>query len=104
MSRVSTRRLTIFDGLLWLVFCEAVLGRSLSSWFTGLGAPQLIKYDDDTGKIFYSLCNSNSTPVFPEDDTAALHLEIPPAKGTSVAGAGYVDEGRNLVSERSRDI
>lgn len=99
MSPLGGDRLTGLNVLLWSLLCEVVWGRSLSAWSTGLGAPQVIMFDDDTGKIFYSLCNSNSTPIFPADDTAAFHLEIEPAEGTSVAGTGYQDDGRNKVED-----
>lgn len=69
----------------------------MSTWYTGLGAPQLAMYNQSAGKIYYSLCNSNSTPIFPANDTAAFHLDIPPANNTSIAGTGYESDGRNVV-------
>ncbi|KAK6076793.1 hypothetical protein SCUP515_05295 [Seiridium cupressi] len=49
-------------------------------------------YDQTSGKILYSLCNSNSTPIFPANETAAFDLDpnFPPMNGTSVAGTGYM--------------
>lgn len=55
--------------------------------------PGLVMLDDATGDIRYSMCNSNSTPVFPYDDDAfTLDLaQYPPRKDTGLAGAGWYD-------------
>ncbi|KAI1390836.1 uncharacterized protein F4822DRAFT_426683 [Hypoxylon trugodes] len=50
--------------------------------------------DDSTGKVFYSLCNSNgSAHIFPADDSVAFHFDenLAPKNGTSLAGVGYID-------------
>ncbi|KAI1376602.1 hypothetical protein F4677DRAFT_419037 [Hypoxylon crocopeplum] len=69
---------------------------SIAAWTTGLGAPQIIMQDDATGKIFYSLCNSNgSTPIFPANESAAFTFDsdnLAPKNGTSLAGIGYYNE------------
>ncbi|KAK7737869.1 hypothetical protein SLS53_006246 [Cytospora paraplurivora] len=49
------------------------------------------KYDDATGKVYYSLCNSIKTPVFAFNDTTTFDFDVryPPLNGTSIAGVGY---------------
>lgn len=58
--------------------------------------------DDATGKIFYSLCNSNgSTPIFPANESAALTFEddFTPKNGTSLTGIGYpAADGANTAA------
>ncbi|KAI1874053.1 uncharacterized protein JN550_002632 [Neoarthrinium moseri] len=49
-------------------------------------------YDNETNKIYYSLCNSVGTPIFPFDDSAALSLPFPPLKGTKITGTGYKND------------
>ncbi|KAI6086972.1 hypothetical protein F4821DRAFT_120836 [Hypoxylon rubiginosum] len=93
-------RLTIFallHVLVWLF--DPIAAGSLAAWSTGLGAPQLIMQDDATGKIFYSLCNSNGTsPIFPANETASFNLDLPPKNGTSLAGIGYANDGVNIAA------
>ncbi|KAH8671500.1 hypothetical protein BX600DRAFT_548465 [Xylariales sp. PMI_506] len=55
-------------------------------------------YDDATNGIYYALCNSNSTPVFPADNTAKFELDFEPMKGTNVAGVGYEANGYNVAA------
>ncbi|KAK7751101.1 hypothetical protein SLS62_006930 [Diatrype stigma] len=46
--------------------------------------------DDESGGIRYSLCNTNSTPIFPNDTTLVAPLDdYPPKTNTSLAGAGW---------------
>lgn len=85
---------------IWVL--EPVAAGSIATWITGQGAPQVIMQDDATGKIFYSLCNSNgSTPIFPANESAALTFEddFTPKNGTSLTGIGYpAADGANTVS------
>lgn len=63
-----------------------------------MGATMLMQ-DDDTGLIRYSLCNSNSTPVLPEDKSITLPLFEPkPKKGSPLAGVGWFDNTQTQVS------
>jgi hypothetical protein len=75
------------------LFLAIVDAGAIASWTTGQGAPQIIFQDDDTGKILYSLCNSNETTVFPANESASLTFDkgFEPKKGTSLAGVGYID-------------
>ncbi|ETS81629.1 hypothetical protein PFICI_06631 [Pestalotiopsis fici W106-1] len=52
-------------------------------------------YDKASGDIMYSLCNSDSNPIFPANESAAFALDsrYPPVNGTSVAGLGYQTSG-----------
>jgi hypothetical protein len=48
--------------------------------------------NDQTGKIQYSLCNSNSTPVLPADTTITIPLTTyAPKNSTALAGTGWFD-------------
>lgn len=61
---------------------------SIAAWFAeGLMAPQILMYEQDKGKIFYSLCNSNGTPIFPYDDAHTLELYDKPMKNTTITGS-----------------
>ncbi|KAF6838927.1 hypothetical protein CPLU01_02197 [Colletotrichum plurivorum] len=62
----------------------------LTAWWTEL-SPHMAKQDPTTGKILYSACHSNSTPIFPTDGSNAFKLRKLPRNGTSVAGAGWYD-------------
>ena len=55
-------------------------------------------YDDATGNIFYSLCNSTDIPVFPADDSAAFDLKFAPLSGTGLGGMGYMEKDHLVVS------
>lgn len=73
---------------------KPVSGSSLTSWWLNYApdlAPAVAKYDNTTGKIYYSLCNSIITPVFAFNDSTTLGLDdrYPPLSGTSIAGLGY---------------
>lgn len=75
----------------WLLFGSACAGPISTWWYDGLSAPQVAMYDSASGNIFYSFCNSDTTPIFPANETAAFALDskYPPLNGTSVAGIGY---------------
>jgi hypothetical protein len=92
---------------LWGVLLLSVQPAACSSiaawWYSTLSAPQVIQYDNTTGHIYYSLCNSNNTPIFPGNDTAALPLDLkrfPPMNGTSVAATGYQTDGKYIVRDK----
>ncbi|KAK8059156.1 hypothetical protein PG996_009086 [Apiospora saccharicola] len=59
----------------------------------GYKVPQVIMYDGASDSILYSLCNSQDTPVFPGDKSAAFELQpqFPPYPGTHVSVIGYTD-------------
>ncbi|KAI1138650.1 hypothetical protein F5Y05DRAFT_418872 [Hypoxylon sp. FL0543] len=97
-SRFELLSLIIF--LIQNMFGSAVAG-SIAAWLTGLGAPQIIMQDDTTGKIFYSLCNSNgSAPIFPANASASFEIDsiYAPKNGTSLAGTGWVDANENVAA------
>ncbi|KAI3321769.1 hypothetical protein HD806DRAFT_545474 [Xylariaceae sp. AK1471] len=87
---------TIFTVLsVWSsIFLALVDAGSIAAWTTGQGAPQVMVQDDDTGKILYSLCNSNETAVFPANESRSLMFDdnLWPKKGTNLAGIGYVNQ------------
>ncbi|KAI1767703.1 hypothetical protein GGR53DRAFT_463183 [Hypoxylon sp. FL1150] len=93
-------RFTIFALLRVLAWLsDQVAGGSIAAWTTGVGAPQVIMQDDATGKIFYSLCNSNGTsPIFPGNDTASFSLDLHPKAKTSLTGIGYANDGVNFAA------
>jgi len=62
----------------------------LTAWYTAL-SPHVAMQDLETGKILYSACNSNSTPIFPTDGLNAFRIQRTPRNGTSLAAAGWYD-------------
>ena len=82
----------------WLMSGLAT-GIAIDAWLVpDFGAPQLVMHDDATGNIFYSLCNSTGTPVFPADDSTAFDLKYAPLNGTGLAGFGYMEGDHAVVS------
>ncbi|KAI0834637.1 hypothetical protein F5Y06DRAFT_300491 [Hypoxylon sp. FL0890] len=80
---------------------RSVVAGSIAAWLTELGPPQIIMQDDATGKIFYSLCNSNgSTPIFPASTSASFEFDpiYAPRNGTSLAGTGWVEDDVNVAA------
>lgn len=80
-------------GLTWLL-AGVASGSSLTSWWLNYDpelAPAVAKYDDATGKVYYSLCNSIRTPVFAFNESTTLDFDdrYPLLNGTSIAGVGY---------------
>lgn len=76
---------------------------SLAAWWVNDKGPSLIMQDDESGGIRYSLCNTNSTPIFPNDTTLVAPLDdYPPKKNTSLAGAGWFTGTDYFVSCESR--
>ncbi|KAM0809059.1 hypothetical protein AB5N19_09402 [Seiridium cardinale] len=80
------------QSIVWILLGAVRAGSISTWWYPEALAPQVIMYDQTSGKILYSLCNSNSTPIFPANETAAFDLDpnFPPMNGTSVAGTGYM--------------
>lgn len=71
-----------------------VRGNAIASWWVDTEeeyAPNVFKYNETTGGIYASLCNSVSTPIFAENDTTALETEISPIAGSSIASLGYLN-------------
>lgn len=65
-----------------------VAADAIAAWYGGgLQAPQVAMWDEAQGKMFYSLCNSNGTPIFPYNDDYALQLDQKPIRNTNVAGS-----------------
>ncbi|GJC82951.1 hypothetical protein ColLi_05789 [Colletotrichum liriopes] len=62
----------------------------LTAWWTEL-SPHLAMQDPGTGNLLYSACNSNSTPIFPNDGLNTFRLQRKPRSGTSLAAAGWYD-------------
>lgn len=61
---------------------------AIATWYGGgLQAPQVAMWDEAQGKMFYSLCNSNGTPIFLYNDDYVLQLDQKPIRNTSVAGS-----------------
>ncbi|KAH8661936.1 hypothetical protein BX600DRAFT_306325 [Xylariales sp. PMI_506] len=76
---------------IWMFANQALCGQIAAWWATDAG-PALMMQDDKTGNIRYSLCNSNNTPIFPQDTTITIPLEsYLPKNGTNLAGTGYFD-------------
>ncbi|KAH6949182.1 hypothetical protein DER45DRAFT_513460 [Fusarium avenaceum] len=54
--------------------------------------------DPATGKIYYSSCNSEDTPIFPLDKPNVLDTDNKPRNGTALAGAGWWDTQKIIAS------
>ncbi|RYP38251.1 hypothetical protein DL767_002636 [Monosporascus sp. MG133] len=91
----NTAVLTLLLTWIWFVL-NGVRGSCFAAWYDELfGAPQVILYDTTAGKIYYSLCNSNEVPVFPVNDSATFNLRWTPSSSSTIAGAGYQEDGVN---------
>ncbi|KAK4680467.1 hypothetical protein QC764_213410 [Podospora pseudoanserina] len=64
---------------------------SMAAWWTDLG-PSLVLQNASTGLLTYSFCNSNGTPIYPQDPPIALRTTYAPKKGTSLAATGWYDK------------
>lgn len=86
--------------LLLLGASPAAYGSSIASWWVDTDedySPQLFKYNATTEKIYGSVCNSVTTPIFAQDSTTALDLDILPRTGTSIASLGYLSDDNALI-------
>ncbi|RBR20143.1 uncharacterized protein FIESC28_05422 [Fusarium coffeatum] len=54
--------------------------------------------DPATGKIYYSNCNSEDTPIFPLDKPNVLETDHKPRNGTALAGVGWWDNQKIIAS------
>ena len=71
-----------------LLLLSLATAGAVAAWYGGdLHAPQIAMWDEAQGKMFYSLCTSNGTPIFPYNDDYALQLNQKPIRNTSVAGS-----------------
>lgn len=105
--RIMAAHATFSSACLWLLFILHSVGASQIASFVNehYNAPQVIRYDPDTKLIMYSLCNSNGTPVFPANSSAAFDTKpYTPIVGTHISLTGYIDEekGTLFVSHRHR--
>ncbi|KUI63787.1 hypothetical protein VM1G_10463 [Cytospora mali] len=48
---------------------------------------------DSAGQFTYSLCNSNSTPVYPTDSPLILPIAVQPKNGSNIAAVGWYEDG-----------
>lgn len=73
----------------------AVRGNAIASWWVDTDdqyAPQIFQYNKTTSKIYSSLCNSLTAPIFAQNESTALDMAISPIEGTSIASLGYLSE------------
>ncbi|TQN73226.1 hypothetical protein CSHISOI_02230 [Colletotrichum shisoi] len=92
-SPMMARFLTYLLGTIILLSPPA---SCITAWWTEL-SPHLAMQDPETGKIVYSACNSNSTPILPVDGLNAFSLQNKPRIGTSIAAAGWYDVGEHTT-------
>jgi len=86
-----TATLALFAG-------SASAGR-LAAWWTNDYGPTLMMQDDASAGIRYSLCNSQGTPIFPNDTSITIPLlKYPPKNGTALAGGGWWDSTNVIAS------
>ncbi|OTB07460.1 hypothetical protein M426DRAFT_33003, partial [Hypoxylon sp. CI-4A] len=71
---------------------------SIAGWWNTRG-PSFIMQDDETGEIRYSLCNTNHTPIFPDDRTLTIPFTSnPPKNKTSLSAAGWMEGSTTAAS------
>ncbi|KXJ96810.1 hypothetical protein Micbo1qcDRAFT_199576 [Microdochium bolleyi] len=71
---------------------------SIATWYSKrFRTPQVILWDAEKRKIFYSLCNSTGPPIFPHDDQYALELYHKPLWNTTLAGSTGLNHSSTLV-------
>lgn len=78
-------------------------GSTIASWWVDTDeeySPQVFKYNETTGKIYSSLCNSVTKPVFAQNDSTAIDLTITPRTGTNIASLGYLSYDVLQVSDQ----
>ncbi|KAI0024475.1 hypothetical protein F4780DRAFT_603491 [Xylariomycetidae sp. FL0641] len=91
---------SLLQALLWLMPTPAAAG-AMGSWYTGLGAPQVVMQDDATGKIFHSFCYSPVDPIFPGNASFAFPIpgtDVAPKNGTGLAASGYQEGPDNYAA------
>lgn len=89
-SRTNSPPLLMIWSLLTLLLAGTASCGSIAAWWVNDKGPALVMQDDESGGIRYSLCNTNSTPIFPNDTTLVAPLDdYPPKMNTSLAGAGW---------------
>lgn len=91
---------TFKSACLWLLFIFHAANASQIASFINehYMASQVIRYNPNTKLIMYSLCNSNSTPVFPANSSAAFDTRpYTPMAGTHISLTGYVDEEKGAI-------
>ncbi|GKT50776.1 uncharacterized protein ColSpa_10957 [Colletotrichum spaethianum] len=79
-----------FKCLLGAILLLSSPASCLTAWWTDL-SPHVAMQDPATGNLLYSACNSNSTPIFPDDGLNAFKLQRKPRNGTSLTAAGWYD-------------
>lgn len=52
---------------------------------------------DSAGNLTYSLCNSNSTPVYPTGSPLLLPIAVQPRTGSNIAAVGWYEDGEVYV-------
>lgn len=91
---------------LLLIAPDDVNGNAISSWWVKTDedyAPQIFKYNETTGKIYASLCNSQDAPIFAQNDSTALQTTVSPISNTSIASFGYLS-GSTLEVKKKKKI
>ncbi|CAG2001901.1 unnamed protein product [Fusarium graminearum] len=85
----------------WLLLLVAWVQPSYSSALYAYATDRTTQVgiqDTATGKIFYSNCNSEDTPIFPLDKPNVLDTENTPRNGTALAGVGWWDNTKIIAS------
>lgn len=88
-----------------LIAPKDVNGNAITSWWVSTDenyAPQIFKYNETTGKIYASLCNSQDTPIFAQNESTALQTTITPISNTSIASFGYLSGSTLEVKQEKK--
>ncbi|ORY67276.1 uncharacterized protein BCR38DRAFT_153959 [Pseudomassariella vexata] len=96
LSRFTSPRWFLLPTI-WLLAGRVSSG-ALAAWWTEIG-PSVMMQDDKTGDIRYSLCNSQDTPIFPENKSITVPLfQYAPKNGSDLTGAGWWDGSSTQAS------
>ncbi|RGP81390.1 hypothetical protein FLONG3_534 [Fusarium longipes] len=96
MAPLQKRRLML-PWLLLVAFIQPCYSHALYAYATDR-TTQVGLQDPSTGKIFYSNCNSEDTPIFPLDKPNILETDNEPRNGTALAAAGWWDTEKIIAS------
>lgn len=101
--RQRVRDMTRFRPILRLATClflfAGITGVACGSYaaftYQPLGTQLIVL--DSAGRLTYSLCNSNATPVYPTGSPLVLPAAVQPKSGSNIAAVGWYEDGEVYV-------
>lgn len=74
---------------------RVVCGSYAAFMYQPLGTQLIVL--DLKGRLAYSLCNSNLTPVYPTESPLVLPIAVQPKTGSNIAAVGWYEDGEVYV-------